>query len=168
MLPSITFKSFVWNNCKWVEQFQTYPETMSWTNRLAKSAFPNCKLYSHTAGWITGALLGFTWKSVLPWQLHILSFKKKLMLSTTLITDQRTTWLLVEIPWSNVTLAWALIWPSPHIYHEKHFQVSKLSIASEIQPLSWDHTHTDTHFHHIKYALGKLAIGLGRRPGVIC
>lgn len=43
-------------------------------NRLAKSASPNCKLYSHT---VTGALLGFMWKSVLPWQLHILSFKKK-------------------------------------------------------------------------------------------
>lgn len=61
-----------------------------------------------------------------------------------------------------------LIWSSPHIYHEKYFQVSKLFTASEIQPLSWDRAHTDTHFHHINCALGKLAIGPGTRPEVIC
>lgn len=47
-------------------------------------------------------------------------------------------------------------------------RVWKRFTASEIQASAWDFTHADTHFHHIKYALGEQAIGLGRRPVVIC
>lgn len=95
--------------------------------------------------------------------LHIPSCQKsRMLLSTTLITDLRTAWLL---PWGNVILASGLIWSSLSIYCKKYFRVWKNVIASEIEAVSWDCTHTDTHFHHIKYSLGELAIGLGKSPG---
>lgn len=42
------------------------------------------------------------------------------------------------------------------------------SLDTEFMMFKPNYTHTDTHLHYIKYALGELAIGLGRRPGVIC
>lgn len=59
--------------------------------------------------------------------------------------------------------------PSLHIYHE-HFQVIKTFYC--IYLISWGLSQkcarSDTHFHHIKYAQGKLAAALGRGPLVIC
>lgn len=70
-----------------------------------------------------------------------------------------------RIPGSNVMLASALIWSSLSIFMKNFSKVWKFFTASEIWALSWDCIHTDTHFNHIKYALGNK---LGRRPGVIC
>lgn len=49
----------------------------------------------------------------------------------------------------------AIIGRSLHTCHEKHVQESKLYNADETQAGSWDRTHTDTHFHHIKCAQGE-------------
>ncbi len=98
--------------------------------------------------------------------LHILSYQKK----QECFEHNTDHWFenniaTCRITWSKVTLESALIWSSLSIYHENYFQVWKVFTASEIQALSWDRMRPDTHFYHIKYALGNK---LGRRPGVIC
>lgn len=56
--------------------------------------------------------------------LHFLIFRrKKNALSTTLITDSKTIWVLVKIPWSNVIFASALIWSSMSIHQEEYLRL---------------------------------------------
>ena len=104
-----------------------------------------------------GALLGFTWKSVMPWcSLWDNSAPKKKRWAQ----HRSMTQILVETPWSN------LIRPSL-FGHRWAFIKTTISDCENyllhLKSKLHHETHTDTHFHNIKYALGELAIGLGRR-----
>lgn len=86
--------------------------------------------FTHSARWTMGVLLGFTWKSAMPWRslsettAHPqLEKEQNKLLSRTLITDSGTAWLLVEIQGNNAKLAsahWHLSWKMKKVWKLFH------------------------------------------------